>query len=67
MAERVAEAWGLDKRYIVPADSASVKRNVASPPDISMDISRLRQVKAPPSPHPLPQQKGHQLVGTMLS
>eukprot|EP00884_Botryococcus_braunii_P003906 jgi/Botrbrau1/13516/Bobra.0347s0003.1 len=44
MAKRVAEAWGLDPRYIVPAESASVKRNVASPQDISMDISRLRQV-----------------------
>jgi hypothetical protein len=47
MAERVASAWGLDQQYIVPADSASVARNVASPPDISMDVSRLRQVCLP--------------------
>lgn len=44
MAQRVAEAWGLDPRNIVPAPSNSIQRTVASPPDISMDISRIESV-----------------------
>jgi hypothetical protein len=44
IAHKVAEAWGFDPKYIIPAPSASVQRNVASPPDISMDISRIQLV-----------------------
>lgn len=44
MAQRVSAAWALDPQYIVQQDSGSIQRTVASPADISMDISRLRQV-----------------------
>jgi dTDP-4-dehydrorhamnose reductase len=44
IAHKVAEAWGFDPKCIIPAPSASVQRNVASPPDISMDISRIQSV-----------------------
>ena len=43
MAYKVAECWDLDKSYIISALSASVKRNVTSPADISMDSLRLKQ------------------------
>ena len=41
MAQKVAQAWGYSPEAIVTAPSASVNRGVASPPDISMDSSRL--------------------------
>ena len=43
MAYTTAECWGLDKQFIIPASSASVKRGVVSPADISMDSSLLQQ------------------------
>ena len=41
MAYKTADCWELDRSCIVPALSASVKRGVVSPADISMDSSRL--------------------------
>ena len=41
MAHKTADLWALDKSCIRPALSASVKREVLSPADISMDSSRL--------------------------
>ncbi|KAA6429698.1 MAG: methionine adenosyltransferase 2 subunit beta-like [Trebouxia sp. A1-2] len=43
MAYKTADCWELDRSCIVPALSASVKRGVVSPADISMDSSRLLQ------------------------
>ena len=43
MAYTTAECWGLDKQFIIPASSASVKRGVVSPADISMESSLLQQ------------------------
>ena len=43
MAYITADCWGLNKEYIVPALSASVKRGVVSPADISMDSTLLQQ------------------------
>lgn len=43
MAYITAECWNLDRQYIIPALSASVKRGVTSPADISMDSSLLQQ------------------------
>ena len=43
MAELVAEQRGFDKANILSVPSASVPRGCASPPDISMDSSRLTQ------------------------
>lgn len=42
MAMAVADARGYDRAAIVPAPAASVDRGVASPADISMDISALQ-------------------------
>ena len=41
IAERVAEVRHHDPRFIVPVPSASVSRGVASPSDISMNVSKL--------------------------
>ena len=43
MAYITAECWGLNKQYIIPALSSSVKRGVVSPADISMDSSLLQK------------------------
>ncbi|PNH09865.1 hypothetical protein TSOC_003465 [Tetrabaena socialis] len=43
MARQVADCLGCGHGAIVAAPSASVSRGVASPPDISMDVSRLQQ------------------------
>ena len=43
MAHKTAECWDLDKSCIISALSASVKREVVSPADISMDSTRLGQ------------------------
>mmetsp|Transcript_6097 Transcript_6097/g.17460 ORF Transcript_6097/g.17460 Transcript_6097/m.17460 type:complete len:308 (-) Transcript_6097:672-1595(-) len=50
MAEAVAETYGLNKAAIQSATSASVERAVASPPDISMDSSRLKCLGVPLTP-----------------
>lgn len=41
MAYKTADCWQLNKSCIIPAISASVKRGVVSPADISMDSSQL--------------------------
>ncbi|XP_074279901.1 uncharacterized protein LOC141605139 [Silene latifolia] len=41
MAETVADSRGYDKSLINPVSASSVDRGVNSPPDISMDISKL--------------------------
>ncbi|VAI51894.1 unnamed protein product [Triticum turgidum subsp. durum] len=43
MAESVAEVRGYSKSIIKSVPASSVNRGVASPPDISMDITRLTQ------------------------
>ena len=43
MAYKTADCWDLDKSCIISALSASVKREVVSPADISMDSTRLAQ------------------------
>ncbi|KAH9604415.1 hypothetical protein KSS87_021107 [Heliosperma pusillum] len=41
MAETVADSRGYDRSLINPVSASSVDRGVNSPPDISMDISKL--------------------------
>ncbi|GIL76181.1 hypothetical protein Vretimale_5792 [Volvox reticuliferus] len=43
MARQVADALNCDYSAILPASTASVNRGVASPADISMDVSRLTE------------------------
>ena len=52
-AGQVAEAWGYDTASILSVPSASVDRGVASPPDISMDCSRLAAALPGVQPTPL--------------
>ena len=48
MALKVADAYNFDKsESIIPVPSDSVSRGVASPADISMDVSRLRMLEVP--------------------